>query len=151
MTDDDRQMLGRADPARSLAPLDATALNELLEDTMGQNEDTNPDGRRKVVLLGAAAAAVVAIAIGVGITLDDDGEPPETGDRPDVTSSTVTELSARPALGKCMVPSPETAANQDVAFEGRVVSVKDGLVTLDPPPGSTREGPPTESPSTSLT
>ena len=81
-----------------------------------------------------AAAAVVLIA-GVGVfgLLNHDAQRstvPTAGGSP-----TVTELQA-PAptayQARCMVPSPATISQQQVAFDGTVQDVSGGVVTLVP-------------------
>ena len=137
MNDDDiRDRLHAADPARSLTPYDEPALTKLLEDTVNQpvNQSLNETapGRGRVYLLAGAAAAMVAIAVGVGIAVGS-GDDERSKEANPGTGTSVTALTAGPAAAaKCRVPSPEMVASQEVAFEATVLSVRDGVVTLDP-------------------
>lgn len=123
-----RDLLGANDPARDLPPVDAAALAELLEETMSQptNESIAPKQPRRTNLILGAAAATVALAVGTGVVISHGG-----GDKPAVAATT-TKLTAAAAQGKCKVPSTDVVAGQELAFEGTVVSIKDGVVTLDP-------------------
>jgi hypothetical protein len=78
-----------------------------------------------------AAAAVLVIA-GVGaFAFLDHGDDPTVPTAKD-PAATTTELTARPpSNAKCMVVSPDLIAQQDVAFDGTVASISDGVVTLD--------------------
>jgi hypothetical protein len=128
--------LRAVDPAASLPPADPGRTARLLEDTMSHDLDTPADQdtpvRRRSPLAWVVAAAAVLVIAGVGVFAVLGG-----GDSPNVPTAeepapSVLALSARPpTTAKCMVVSPEVLANQQVAFDGTVVSITDGLVTLD--------------------
>jgi len=137
----DEELLARlraADPAASLPPADPGRTARLLEDTMSHDLDTptatqdTPVRRRSPLAWLVAAAAVLVIA-GVGVFAvvnggDDSATVPAAQD----PAPSVLTLEARPpTTAKCMVVSPEVLANQQVAFDGTVASITDGLVTLD--------------------
>ncbi|RNL61971.1 hypothetical protein EFK50_09070 [Nocardioides marmoriginsengisoli] len=133
--DETRRQLHALDPARSLAPADADALAQILEDTMSQSTHEPANGTdparnvRRLALLGGAAAAVLALAVGVGISLADDDDPAKSpGPGVDLT---VTKLTAGPPVSaKCMAPEASSIAAQEIAFEGEVTEIADGVVTL---------------------
>ena len=79
--------------------------------------------RRTPWLLGAAAATV-ALVVGTGVVLNhgDDGKP----------APTTTKLTEGPVAAKCKVPAAADVAGQGIAFEGTVVSIANGVVTLKP-------------------
>lgn len=126
-----RARLGALDPARALPPLDQAALADLMEETMSQtrNESAEPSTstakpRRAGWMLGAAAATI-ALAVGTGVVLNHGNDS--------MQAPTTTKLNAGPAVAvKCKVPSADDVAAQEIAFEGTVVSIADGVVTLDP-------------------
>ena len=91
---------------------------------------TPEPGRRPRVLpwvVGFAVALAVAI---VGFTLLDTEDEPST--TPAGSGGTTTQLSLSSVQGRCMAPDALTLAQAQLAFEGSVVSVADGVVTLDP-------------------
>ncbi|WP_382306525.1 hypothetical protein [Herbiconiux sp. UC225_62] len=139
MTHDDdalERLLHRADPARSIAPLDAEQITRLKETTMSRATDERtpetpaPTPRRSRRGLGWAiasvgAAAVLAVA-GVAVAVQLSAGP-----------SPVTELAAGPGNGaqiamKCAEITPDMLASYaDVAFEATVTGISDdGTVTL---------------------
>lgn len=128
-----RRLLKAVDPAHSLPPADADALASLLEDTMNSpahdSRSTSAPKRSRLLVLGGAAAAMVAIAAGVVIGARGSEEDPTTSSN---AQQTVTELSGgEAALGKCMPPTAELVANQEIAFEGTVTEISDEVVTLE--------------------
>ncbi len=137
----DEELLARlrvADPAASLPPADPGRTARLLEDTMSHDTETpdipadqdTPVRRRSPLAWLVAAAAILVIAgVGAFAALGND-DPQVPAARP--PAPTVLALSARPpSTAKCMVVSPEVLANQEVAFDGTVAAITDGLVTLD--------------------
>ena len=139
----DEELLARlraADPAASLPPADPGRTTRLLEDTMSNDTETSPGTtvdqdtpvRRRSPLAWLVAAAAVLVIAGVGVFAvvgGDDGPGVPTAQDP---APSVMALSARPPTSaKCMVVTPEVLANQEVAFDGTVAAITDGLVTLD--------------------
>jgi hypothetical protein len=157
VTDDELQArLRAADPASSLPPADPSRVARLLEDTMSDDPSTESRasgsratapttgtrGRGPLTWLAAAAAvllivgggafAVTGLGLGGGSGTSGAGNdtPVRADDKP-----TLTELSApsaRAYAARCMVPSARTIASQEVAFEGTVDDIADGVVTLTP-------------------
>ena len=78
------------------------------------------------------AAAAVLVIVGVGaFALLGGGDDPAVPSAKEPPPSVMT-LSARPpTTAKCMVVSPAVLQQQEVAFDGTVHSISDGLVTLD--------------------
>ncbi|MEO6511963.1 MAG: hypothetical protein ABIO16_13275, partial [Nocardioides sp.] len=113
----------------------------LLEDTMSHpiephvaspspDQDTPVRRRSPLAWLVAAAAVLVIAGVGAFAVFSGDGSPsvPVAQD----PAATVMELSARPpSTAKCLVVSPAALQQQQVAFDGTVASITDGLVTLD--------------------
>lgn len=143
MIDDDLfDRLHAHDPAASLPPADPERVARLLEDVMStelttENRETGTHGRGPLTWLVAAAAAVIIGGVGLFAVLNHDEDPatPPTADDTTLTEPTVTELSAPDAAAysaKCMVPNAEILAGQSVAFDGTVLAVADGVVTLTP-------------------
>lgn len=136
MTDELHDRLRAADPATSLPPADPDRVARLLEDVMStepttESRTTGARDRGPLTWLVAAAAAVIIAGIGLFAVLghdDDPAAPPTAAD-----SQTVTELSAPASAAyaaKCLVPNAEILAEQDVAFDGTVTAMDDGVVTL---------------------
>ena len=72
------------------------------------------------------------VIAGVGVFAVVGGDDDPTVPTAKEPAPSVLALSARPpSSAKCMVVSPEVLANQQVAFDGTVASITDGLVTLD--------------------
>ena len=132
------ERLRARDPAASLPPADPAQVARLLEDAMSHDLDTSSPGgsqtdpRRRTPLTWLVAAAAVLVIAGVGAfaLLGGEGEPTvPTAQDP---APTVMELSAQPpATAMCMRVTAEVLANMEVAFDGTVTSIDDGLVTLD--------------------
>jgi hypothetical protein len=138
--DGTRRLLRASDPAASLPPVTAGRLAELLEDTMtgtrAPQERAPAHHRRRILAVGLVAAAAVAAVGVVGAGLlgnDDQRDGGRGGDSVVASGESTTRLTAGPAVAaKCAVPDAGFVAQQEVAFEGTVTSVADGLVTLDP-------------------
>lgn len=81
---------------------------------------------RPTRLLPATAAVLVLALAGCGG--QDDSAPDTGGDRD--ADGTVALTADGSTAGKCAVPSAETLATFDTAFEGTVTSVEDGVATL---------------------
>ncbi|WKN47946.1 hypothetical protein [Nocardioides sp. Arc9.136] len=158
--DDDpqlRERLRATDPAASLAPADPDRVARLLEATMttehptsehptSEQPTTDPGGRRTSLTWLAAAAAVVVVGgvVFAATTGDDEDRTPTAGDGSSETAdpSQPSEPSepAEPSLltlaapaattGRCMVPTAEALATQEVAFLGTVEQVDEETVTL---------------------
>lgn len=141
MTTDDiesdplRARLRAADPAATL-PADPDTVARLVEQTA-----TAPAARRRGPLtwIVAAAAAVVIVAAATTLIAVRGGEPEpaaspqgEQSAEPRTPAAGVTTLAAGDptAAGRCLPPSGQALAGQDVAFAGTVEQVADGVVTL---------------------
>lgn len=127
--DDDtlRRIIGRSDPARSMASADDHDITRLMEEAMSDTRSTPqstsgaPSASRRPWLfgglgvLGAAAAAAVAVPLALG------------------PASSVTVLE-QPAAGgpaaMCAVLTPEFVAEADSAFRAEVTGIDGGTVTL---------------------
>jgi hypothetical protein len=135
--DETRRLLHAADPARSLSPVDADALAQILEETMSQpsTEPSTDDPRRvkaRRFLIGGVAAAAIIGAVGIGFALTNDDSTTPSADTPIVEQPTYTKLSFGPPIGaKCMAPTAAGVASQDTAFEGKVMSAGSDDVTLE--------------------
>ena len=136
MTDELHDRLRAADPAASLPPADPHRVARLLEDVMStelttENRQTGTRDRSPLTWLVAAAAVLIIAGVGLFAALahdDDPAAPPTAAD-----DKTVTELTApSPAAydARCMVPNAEVLSRQQVAVDGTVTSVADGIVTL---------------------
>ena len=137
MTDELRQRVQAADSAASLPPADAERVARLLEDVMStelteENRETGTRGRSPLTWLVAAAAVLIIVGVGVvavrGLT-DDSAPPPVAGGTPTVAHLAAPDAAAYSA--KCLVPTAEVLAQQEVAFDGTVSSISDDTVTLD--------------------
>ncbi len=159
--EDLRDDLRAADPARSLPPLTAAAVDRLLEESMS-GDPTRPDPTtsrppRRTALLVAAAAVVVAGVGGLawavlgpdrtagggstGRAVDPGRTAPASpsagapaGGSTDTApgSGSVTTLSIpREGAARCMVPSAAVLAGQDLAVLATVRSADDATVVLD--------------------
>jgi hypothetical protein len=139
----DDELLARlraADPAASLPPADLGRTARLLEDTMSHDTATpegtpvtdEPGSRNRSPLTWLVAAAAMLVIAGVGafavFSGDDTTRVPTATD----PAPTVMELSAHPpTTAMCLRLSAQVLANMEVAFDGTVTSIDDGLVTLD--------------------
>ena len=131
-----RARLQAADPAASLPAADPDGVARLLEDVMStelttENRETGTRDRSPLTWLVAAAAAVIIAGIGVFALIGHDEDP--TAPPTAADSQTVTELGAPAAAAysaKCLVPTAETLSGQQVAFDGTVTAIADGVVTL---------------------
>lgn len=136
MTDELRDRLRAADPATSLPPADPTRVSRLLEDVMStelttENRETGTHDRSPLTWLVAAAAVLIIAGVGLFAVLNHDEDPPAPPTAAD--DKTVTELiapSAEAYAARCMVPNAEVLAQQQVAVDGTVTSMADGIVTL---------------------
>jgi hypothetical protein len=127
--------LRAADPAADLAPADPGRTARLLEDAMTHDVETHADQdtpvRKRSPLAWLVAAAAVLVFAGVGAFAFLGGDDPAVPTAKEPPPSVMT-LSARPpSTAKCMVVSPAVLQQQEVAFDGTVSSISDGLVTLD--------------------
>jgi hypothetical protein len=135
------RLLQRADPARSLPPLDTDRIARLKETTMSRAADertpeTSSAGaprhprRRLVWVLGSVAAAAVLAVAGIAVAV-------QLSSGSGSGSPQVTELAAGPGNGepiamKCAEITPEMLADDaDVAFAATATTISDdGTVTL---------------------
>ena len=140
MTDDDlRAQLRRADPAASLTPITPDRVPRLLEDAMSS---TVIEKKKPAAPMWLAAAAVALVAVG-GATVAIGGWPGGSGTPPGQVAAppakqdpqqqpVVARINAGSgAQAKCIPPSPEFLRPVDLAFEGTVTGIVNGLVTLD--------------------
>lgn len=147
MTDHDDELFARlrdADPAASLPAADPPRVTRFLEEAMSndtefgvttESRETGTRGRSPLTWLVAAAAVVLIAAAGAFALVDRGSDPvvptagPTAGDT--TGDPTVTEL-AMPGTttGRCMVPNAQLLATAAYAVDAEVVSVADGVVTL---------------------
>ncbi|GAB6985086.1 hypothetical protein [Nocardioides pyridinolyticus] len=136
MTDELHDRLRAADPASSLPPADPHRVARLLEDVMStelttENRETGTRDRSPLTWLVAAAAVLIIAGVGLFAVLahgEDQPAPPPAADH-----QTVTELTApgpEAYAARCMVPNAELLSRQEVAVDGTVTTVADGVVTL---------------------
>jgi hypothetical protein len=142
--DELRARLQAADPASSLARSHPDRVARLLEETMSHSHTPEPrpaDSRQRRPMAWLLAAAAVVLIAGAGAFAatsgDQDSRSPEAGTEPTASTSAVstTELEAPGAgatSGRCLPPSAEVLSGAEVAFDGTVEDIEDGLVTLRP-------------------
>lgn len=122
--DDLRQLIRRADPSASLAPLRGDQHTRLVEDTMTRTDTAPPSPgvripRRAWALGGGIVAAAAAAAFVLPAALT----PP----------APATRLELAPdggAMASCAEITPEVIAQADDAFRATVTSIEGGVVTL---------------------
>jgi hypothetical protein len=88
-------------------------------------------GRRPRILpwVVGIAAAVLVVVVGL-VVLDARGDG---GGTPSASGQgTVTKLTIEAPQGRCLAPDATTLAQAQLAFSGPVVSVNDGVITLQP-------------------
>jgi hypothetical protein len=137
---DDEQLRARlhaADPAVQLPPADPEEVSRTLRRVVDTDLRETGTRRRSPLTWLVAAAAVVVIGAGIAWWSSDDGSGPGVvagpGDSSTTASPGSTELAAAPAAaGKCLVPTAAQLQGQAMAFEATVVSIADGVVTLQP-------------------
>ena len=147
-----RALIGRGDPAHSLAPADPAGLVGLLrhvqEDTMSNDLDTrttdvlqqSTELRRRGPLAWLVAAAAAAVIAGGGYaavsSMQDNGTVQQAGPStsPEQPAEPVVVSLALPTVvpAKCAVPTAEGIAAAEVAFAGTVTAVNGNVVTLTP-------------------
>jgi hypothetical protein len=153
MTDDDqdlRDQLRALDPAASLQPADPTRVARLLEHTMSDDLDNDiPETRQtgvyersRLTWLVAAAAVLLIAGVGAFVLLErdtqdvpaagPDGATGQSGGAADAATVTTLAVPANAGAAKCAVPSAEILAQQELAFDGVVDDITDGIVTLSP-------------------
>jgi len=87
----------------------------------------NTSSLRRIVLVLALAASFALASCAQESGTADEPEPEPSAS----SSSSTVELTADPATaGKCAMPSAETLASFDTAFEGTVTSLDGGTATL---------------------
>lgn len=137
MNDDElRQRMRAADPASALPSGDPSGVARLVEDVMStelttENRETGTRERSRLTWLVAAAAVLVIVGAGVvGVrALTDDPAPAPVATDEESLELTVPDGGG---AGKCMVPTAETLAQADVAFDGVVTSIEGDDVVLEP-------------------
>jgi hypothetical protein len=132
-----RARLRAADPAAQLAPADPAEVDRTLRRVVDTDLRETGTRRRSPLTWLVAAAAVVVIGAGVLWWTNDNGSEPGVVAGPSESTSSAatgsTELAAPAAsAGRCMVPTAAVVAAQPMAFEATVVSIADGVVTLQP-------------------
>ncbi|KAA1416924.1 hypothetical protein F0U44_17220 [Nocardioides humilatus] len=129
-----RHVLHASDPAHALPPITPDRLAAVLEASVNQTPTTSPRSNRRYLAYAAAAAVIVGGSVaGVALLGDDDGgDGGRKGDDAPLAKPTVTELAlaAGPAA-KCAAPDLSDVRAVEVAFEGTVTSIEDGVVTLE--------------------
>jgi hypothetical protein len=88
-------------------------------------------GRRPRLLPWVVGVGVLVVVAVVGfVVLDSQGDG---GGTPSASGQgTVTKLTIEAPQGRCLAPDATTLAQAQLAFSGPVVSVNDGVVTLQP-------------------
>lgn len=136
--DELRTRLRAVDPAATLPSDDPLRVARLVEDVMSTEpttESRETGTRHRSPLTWAVAAAAVLVIAGTGIfgvralTGDD---PAPVGTEQAAPSVTRLEMPESVGAGKCLVPSAETLAHADLAFEGTVTAMAGDQVTLAP-------------------
>lgn len=139
MSDDDldRELVERlqaADPAAHLPPADPARVNRLLEGTMShdvtthESRETGIRNRSPLTWLVAAAAVLLITGVGAFVLRSNDADSaPIAGPG----RGTVTQLTAAPPAGRCMVPNARLLGAQTIALRGTVESVTDSVVVLN--------------------
>lgn len=153
MTDDDLHVeLRRADPAASLAPIAPETVTRLLENAMattGANPPTTRPAIRPAIRPWLLAAAAVLVLLAVSTTVLRIGgnhgrtpdsvaaptaapsQPPNTRQPTGGPSTTRISGGNDDGTARCMAPDAgELAARAHLAFEGTVLRVEAGVVTL---------------------
>lgn len=136
--DELRARLRSADPAATLTPSDPDEVDRLVERAVTNDvRATGAHDRNPLTWLVAAAAVVLLAAVaGYALFGRDDAPAPTAGEEPTGAVSdpapTSTELTASGGSARCMAPSPEVLAQQEVAFEATATGIADGVVTLEP-------------------
>jgi hypothetical protein len=132
--DEDHELLARmraGDPAATLPPAGPERVARLLEGTMEHvtETETTATRTRRAPVAWLAAAAAVAVLGGVGFAATRGSDPATT---PVATPepSVLTLSAPAPVDTRCMVPTPETLANAETAFDGTVTAVDGDQVTL---------------------
>jgi hypothetical protein len=136
-SDEDLQTrLRAADPAARLPTADPAEVDRLLQRVVDTDLRETGTRRRSPLTWLVAAAAVVVIAAGAFLWWGRSGDEGGAGLVADPTvdtsppSASTTQLSVGAAGGRCMVPTAEMLAGQQVAFSGTVVGVTEGVVTI---------------------
>src|SRR6478735_8389241 len=138
LPDELKARLRASDPAGSLPPAAPHEVARLLEDVMAtelttESRETGTRNRGPLTWLVAAAAVLVIAGVGIfGVrALTGDSDPTPTAGDP-APSATHLEVSATAGSAKCAVPSAETLAAAEVAFDGTVTGIVGDEVTLEP-------------------
>jgi hypothetical protein len=128
MNDNDatRRLIGRVDPAATLAPVSADRLTRLTEDAMTTEPTTRPaaesaprsrPGLRTWLLAGALAAGAAA-----ALVLPTLLAPP--------TVTTLQLPNTDPLTTMCLEITPDVVAAADIAFRAEVTGIEGGVVSL---------------------
>ncbi|HEY0888454.1 MAG TPA: hypothetical protein VGE38_02445 [Nocardioides sp.] len=135
--DELRHRLRVADPAATLSPADPDRVAALVERAVTNDvRATGHRGRNPLTWL-VAAAAVVLLALIAGYAVFGTDDPvPSAGDEPTGAPSepgpATVALTTPQESGRCMVPSADVLAVQELAFEATAIGIADGVVTLEP-------------------
>jgi hypothetical protein len=126
--DDMRRLIGRADPAATLAPVSDARLTRLTEDAMTTEPTTRPatetatrprPGLRTWLIAGAGTLAAGAAA---AVVLPALLAPP--------TVTTLQLSDADPLTSMCLEITPDVVSAADLAFRAEVTGIEGGIVSL---------------------
>ncbi|GAA3593366.1 hypothetical protein GCM10022223_05330 [Kineosporia mesophila] len=133
MTDDSwaqlRDRLRDVDPAASLAPLPDDDVSLRIEQSMKTRPQQSFWNRKARPVAAAALLAAAAAGLFAGL-----GNGPGNGSGPDPANPPSIErvtMDTSGAAAKCAPPTAELLRTADLAVEGTVRSVSNGVVTLD--------------------
>ncbi len=138
MTEDDalRERLHAADPAGRLAPAGDERVARLLEAAMAEepteSRQAGTRGRSRLTWLVAAAALVVIGSIAAYVVVRDPSAPAPTAGGESSVSRVEVALPDDGGAGRCMMPTPESLGDADLAVDATAAAVGDGEVRLAP-------------------
>lgn len=137
--DELRARLRAADPAAELPEADPRQIDGLLRRVTDEDLRETGTRQRNPLTWLVAAAAVVVIAAGAVLWVNESDEGhtggglladpvPTTPARGPQATSKLTVAAA--GVGRCIMPTPELLAAKPIAFEGTVLGIADGVVTI---------------------
>lgn len=153
MTDDElRDGLRSLDPAADLRPLSSAQVAAMVKNAQRSGDPRKraadvghepPSTHRRRPLVWLAAVAAVVLFAGSAwwwaAGSDDSSDSPNaSGGKPSSTASaspgadTMVILNVTPQTGRCIPVNADLLAKQELAFEGTVTSIENGIVTLQP-------------------